>query len=95
MGCPPPPPLHRYGELLVLVASQELRNTWLTPADQDSPLEEYSDIQYGVLELAGACRHLGVPRPFITTYQQKDARSTFHNVKVLRLAGFVNVQVSQ
>ena len=87
---------HRFGDCLVLVASQDLRNTWLTPVDQGTPpmVENITDIQYCILELVGMARHQGVPRPFITACFQKDVRSIFHFVKALRLAGFVSIEVS-
>ena len=86
----------RFGDNLVLVASQELREKSLTPPDQDSPLYLLADIQYAILEVVGASRHHGLPRPFLTTdYLKIDVRSVFHHVKTLRLSGYLTVKVQQ
>ena len=82
-----------YGNSLVLVASQELRDRALSPVTQ-SPAVDINDIQYCLLELAGCSRHCGVSRPVITTkYLKIDARSVYHHTKTLRKLGLIVVRV--
>lgn len=85
----------RYGDHLVLVANQELRETSLAPADMDCPLSSLSDMQYSILEVVGAARRLGVPRPFFAAhYICLDPRSVFHHVKILAFMGCLTIQVT-
>lgn len=88
------PPPHRFrDDSLVLVASQELRETALSPTNMDTPPSCLSDMEYSILEVVGAARHAGVPRPFFSLYLQVDPRSGFHYVKILSRIGFVTIQV--
>lgn len=89
------PTLCSYGDSLVLVASQELRERALSPPTQIPPMD-ISDIQYGLLEVIGCSRHYGVSRPDITTnYLKIDARSVYHHNKSLRKLGLVVVKVTR
>lgn len=83
----------RYKEHLVLVASQELREASLAPLSQDAPPSCLVDAQYSILEVVGAARHQGVPRPFFASYLKFDNRSVFHHTKTLRTYGFLTIHV--
>ena len=77
----------------MLVANQEVRETSLCPAHLDAHPSSLTDQQYPILEVVGRARHQGVPRPLLTSYFSLDARSTFHFVKVMKVAGFLSIQV--
>lgn len=84
----------RYGNRLVLVASQELRERALTPVGSD-PCLDMPNVQYGLLEVVGAARHYGISRPFVSTkYLKVDARSVFFYVKQLTKKGLIQVKVN-
>lgn len=85
--------LPRYGDRLVMVASQEMRERVLCPVAMESPLPGLSDLQYAILEVVGASRELGVSRPFFMKYLHVEASSVFYHVKMLRLAGLVTIKV--
>ena len=86
--------MQRYGNSLVMITSQELRDRTLTPPNQD-PYCEINDVQYGLLEVVGCARHYGIARPFISKYIKIDARSVFHHVKVLKQLGFIKIMVNK
>ena len=85
--------LPSYGNSLVLVASQELRERALVPLTQ-SPPGDINDIQYCLLEVVGCSRHYGTNRPYITNkYFKIDARSLYHHCKELRKHGLIVIKV--
>ena len=85
--------LSSYGDTLLLVGCQELRERALFPVDK-APTFEISDIQYCLLEVVGRARHCGILRTTLTNkYLKIDARSTFHHVKTLKKAGLLSVKV--
>lgn len=85
--------LSRYGDSLVLVGCQEMRERTLFPEDK-APCYDISDIQYCLLEVVGRARHHGILRTTLTSrYLKIDARSTFHHVKILKQAGLISVKV--
>ena len=84
----------RYGNSLVLVGSQDMREKALIPPDRDPSLSHLSDIQYCLLEVLGRSRQYGMFRTDLTKkFLKIDARSTFHHVKLLAKAGFLVVKV--
>ena len=84
---------HRYGSGLVMVASQEVREGALIPAEVD-PCVDISEVQYCVMEVVGCARHYGVHRGFFTNkYLKIDARSTFHHVKILAALKLITIKV--
>lgn len=83
-----------YGNSLVLVASQELRERALVPL-AGSPSGEINDVQYGLLEVVGCSRHCGSSRPYISSkYLKIDARSAYHHSRELRKLGLIILKVS-
>ena len=86
-------PSYSYGNSLVLVASQELRERSLVPVTQ-SPPGDINDVQYCLLEVVGCSRHYGTCRPYITNkYFKIDARSLYHHSKELKKHGLVVIKV--
>ena len=82
-----------YGDSVVLVASQEVRERALFPAYKES-FHEMSLIQYCILEAIGSSRHIGILRTDLTKqYLRIDPRSTYHHCKVLETAGLLSVTV--
>ena len=83
----------RYGSSLVLVATQEVREGALIPANVD-PCIYLSDVQYCILEVVGCARQYGIYRTFLTNqYLKIDARSTFHHVKMLAAMNLITIKV--
>eukprot|EP00731_Ephydatia_muelleri_P002705 Em0001g2705a len=84
--------IEKYGNGLVLVASQEVRERALTPAEMD-PMLDLSEVQYCVLEVIGCSREYGILRSYITNHFLRiDARSTFHHVKTLAAMNLVVIR---
>ena len=82
-----------YGDTLVLVGSQALRERALIPGDKD-PCFDITHTQYCLLEMVGRARHFGLLRTAVSNqYMKIDARSTFHHVKILEQSGLINVKV--
>lgn len=83
----------RWGDCLVMVASQELREKALLGLECD-PHITLTDIQYCLLEHVGQARYNGrVQKSIGSSFFKMDARSTFHHLKRLRKRHLVTMQV--
>ena len=84
----------RWGDCLVLVASQELRNKAIFGLNFD-PHVFLSDVQYCLLEYVGQARYKGrMQRSMSTSYMNIESKSTFHHLKGLKTMGLISMQVS-
>ena len=78
---------------IVVVASQSCRERALIQCHIDL-VHQLTDICYGLLEIVGKSRHVGIFRVHLTNkYFNIDPRSTFHHVKTLRKLGLITIQV--
>jgi len=83
----------RYGNSLVLVGNQELRERAVLPKGV-SPLLDLPPVQYALLEVIAQARHRGISRPYVTSkYLKVDARSTFFYVQQLVKKGLIIIKV--
>ena len=86
-------PSTRYGDAVVLVASQEIRERVLFREDK-THYRDMSLVQYCILEVVGAARHYGILRNDLTKQFLKiDPRSTFHHCRTLENFGLLKVTV--
>ena len=83
----------RWGDCLVMVASQEVREKAILGLDCD-PNVPLSDIQYCLLEHIGQARYNGRMQKYISSnFFKVESRTTFHHLKILRKAHLVTMQV--
>lgn len=83
----------RWGDCLVLVASQELRNRSLLGPDSDPHVIVF-DVPYCILEHLGQARYKGRLQSLLSTkYLELDAKCTFHYLKGLVSLGVITRQV--
>ncbi|XP_068737049.1 general transcription factor 3C polypeptide 1-like isoform X2 [Montipora capricornis] len=82
----------RWGDCLVMVASQELREKALLGPHCD-PNMTVIDMQYCLLEHVGQARYNGrMQRAISSNFLKMEAKSLFHYLKGLRLLGLITLQ---
>ena len=84
----------RWGNCLVMVASQELREKALLGVHCDPNLA-IIDIQYCLLEHIGQARYNGrMQRAIGSSFLKMEPKSLFHYLKGLRMLGLITLQAS-
>lgn len=84
----------RWGDCLVMVASQELREKALLGVHCD-PNVAIIDIQYCLLEHIGQARYNGrMQRAMGSSFLKMEPKSLFHYLKGLRMLGLITLQAS-
>ena len=84
----------RWGNCLVMVASQELREKALLGVHCDPNLA-IIDIQYCLLEHIGQARYNGrMQRAMGSSFLKMEPKSLFHYLKGLRMLGLITLQAS-
>ena len=83
---------NRYGDCLVVVASQKLREAALW--GKSDSLAPVNDRQFCILELIGRARDQGVTQRGVHSYFKLDPRSCFYDVRMLAKYKFITMQVS-
>lgn len=82
----------RWGDCLVMVASQEVREKAIFGLDCD-PYLSLSDIQFCLLEHIGQARYSGrMQKSISSNFFKVESRTTFHHLKLLRKAHLVTMQ---
>ncbi|XP_065182835.1 uncharacterized protein LOC135813756 isoform X2 [Sycon ciliatum] len=82
--------VEKYGEKLVMVASQKLRERALW--GRSDSLAPVNDRQYCILEVIGRARSQGVTQRAIHSYLKLDPRSCFYDVRMLAKYKFITMQ---
>ncbi|XP_077977652.1 general transcription factor 3C polypeptide 1-like [Glandiceps talaboti] len=86
-----PSVLEKWGDRLILVASQDLRNLAIFGKEAD-PEVELSDMHHAILEKLAKSRHLGQLQPEICSSFNIDAKNMFYQRKKLFAKGYITVQ---
>ncbi|XP_022784579.1 general transcription factor 3C polypeptide 1-like [Stylophora pistillata] len=82
----------RWGDCLVMVASQDVREKAIFGLDCD-PYLSLSDIQFCLLEHIGQARYSGrMQKSISSNFFKVESRTTFHHLKLLRKAHLVTMQ---